>query len=116
MTEFPKEEYYGNVEYKVILNKMNASKISKYATQLKFRLNEGEGVAFYYIGVTDSGQIKGIEDQYIDEQIDYMNSILSEIKASIKHKKIVPVKNKKSKLIILEIEANYSLDNIFLTN
>ena len=76
MTEFPKEEYYGNVEYKVILNNMNSNKISKYATQLKFRLNEGEGIAFYYIGVTDNGEIKGIEDQYIDQQIDYMKSIL----------------------------------------
>ena len=55
----------GNTEYKLRLTDLDEEKISKRATQLKFRVNEGTGEAFYYIGVQDDGTLLGInEEQY----------------------------------------------------
>jgi len=61
----PPEIYYGNKEYKISLdypdNYFNLSKIlEKKASQLLFRLNEGDGKAIYFIGVEDNGISKGI--------------------------------------------------------
>ena len=43
----------GNKEYKLkIINKEN-DRLEKLASQLKWRLNEGNGEALYYIGVND---------------------------------------------------------------
>jgi GTPase len=62
----PPEIYYGNKEYKISLdysnNYSNISKIlEKKASQMLFRLNEGDGKAIYLIGVEDNGIAKGIQ-------------------------------------------------------
>lgn len=44
-----------------------------------FRLNEGEGVAYYQIGVLDSGQVTGLKDEEVLETlllIFYMSTTL----------------------------------------
>ena len=61
----PPEIYYGNKEYKISLDypdkHTNISKIlEKKASQMLFRLNEGDGKAVYFIGVEDNGVAKGI--------------------------------------------------------
>ena len=62
----PPEIYYGNKEYKISLDysdkNSNISKIlEKKASQMLFRLNEGNGKAIYLIGVEDNGFAKGIQ-------------------------------------------------------
>jgi GTPase len=62
----PPEIYYGNKEYKISLDypdkTSNISKIlEKKASQMLFRLNEGDGKAIYLIGVEDNGIAKGIQ-------------------------------------------------------
>ena len=56
----PPEKYYGNKEYKIFLdfnNKKNAENmIEKRATQMLFRIYEGNGVAKYLIGIKDNGE------------------------------------------------------------
>ena len=59
------EQYYGNIEYKQELSNMDLNKIQKYATQMKYRLQEGDGSAIYYIGVQDDGTIIGVPNQLI---------------------------------------------------
>ncbi len=44
-------------------------RISHLSTQMKFRLREGNGEAFYYIGVKDDGYPQGINYQYMVESI-----------------------------------------------
>ena len=78
MSKLIAEQYCGNTEYKLKFAEMTKNKIEKYATQLKFRLIEGKGIAYYYIiGVSDSGYIIGIPDKNIDEHINIMKKIAS---------------------------------------
>ncbi len=53
----PEEDDYGNTEYKIKLdtNIITVDRVKHLTTQMTFRLNEGEGTAFYQIGVHDSG-------------------------------------------------------------
>lgn len=43
----PKETYYGNVEYKLMVMEADMKRLNKLATQMIFRLNEGRGCAYY---------------------------------------------------------------------
>lgn len=60
---FPPEHFEGNIEYKrhlcseelKFLDDNYSIRFHQLITQLKYRLNEGNGVAVYYIGVDDDG-------------------------------------------------------------
>jgi len=62
----PPEIYYGNKEYKIRLDYKEKSKkyirhiLEKKASQMLFRIGEGNGKAIYLIGVDDNGISKGL--------------------------------------------------------
>ena len=56
----PPENDYGDTEYKLKLCNMTMFKLDKRTTQMRFRLVEGHGTAFYEIGVHDNGDLIGI--------------------------------------------------------
>lgn len=58
-----REDDYGNVEYKLKLVHPNQERIEQLTTQMKFRLQEGNGEAKYVIGVEDDGTPKGLNQQ-----------------------------------------------------
>ncbi len=60
------EDDFGNVEYKLKLIHSNNERIEQLTTQMKFRLQEGNGEAKYVIGVEDNGNAKGLnhKDMY----------------------------------------------------
>lgn len=54
-------------------------RVEHLTTQMVFRLNEGDGVAYYQIGVLDSGQVTGLKDEEVLETlllIFYMSTTL----------------------------------------
>lgn len=51
----PEEPDNGNIEYKLKFDGPNMARIEHLTTQMVFRLNEGNGTAYYQIGVLDSG-------------------------------------------------------------
>jgi elongation factor 1-alpha len=51
----------GNIEYKLKLTSVDKDRINELATQLNYRLNEGGGEAFYELGVTDEGELLGLD-------------------------------------------------------
>lgn len=53
----PPEPQFGNIEYKLKLINPSKQRLDHLVTQLKWRLNEGNGEAIYEIGVTDSGRV-----------------------------------------------------------
>lgn len=55
INHLPPEPQYGNIEYKLKLTNPSKQRLDHLITQLKWRLNEGNGEAIYEIGVTDSG-------------------------------------------------------------
>lgn len=70
----------GNVEYKLKLGSPTMARVEHLTTQMVFRLNEGNGLAFYQIGVLDSGQVTGLTTEEILETLivlKYMSCSLS---------------------------------------
>ena len=88
----PPELYFGNKEYKISLNFKNKNLkniFEKKASQMLFRLNEGDGKAVYLIGVEDNGISKGIS-------LDELNISLQNLK---KIAEIIDSKYKKYKFL-----------------
>jgi GTPase len=108
-----KECFFGNREYKIYLdnetteqlklnrkknkpddfidnlkNIKNMNKLNKRASQLRFRLDEGDGKALYMIGVSDSGRTDGIDIEIIYKSIHYLKQMAEIINAEIKNIKI----------------------------
>jgi len=52
----------GNKEYKLKLINKDKENIEHIASQMRYRLEEGNGEAIYTIGVTDSGEVVGLSD------------------------------------------------------
>jgi len=107
-----KEQEYGNIEYKLHLNNISDDKIIKYSTQMNFRLNEGNGLVFYIIGIKDNGCITGLNKINIEESINNLKKIANslyplEIKYEIfqinkkKYFSIVKLINKNHKKILI---------------
>ena len=76
----PPESERGNIEYKLTLNR---SKIEELASQLKYRLREGGGIAIYYIGVLDDGTIRGLSLEEIKRNIKVLTEIARKVNAVI---------------------------------
>ena len=66
----PFEPEHGNVEYKLKLQSLTMDRVDHLTTQMIWRLEEGNGTAFYQIGVLDSGQVTGLnEDELLETLI-----------------------------------------------
>lgn len=80
----------GNREYKLKLNSNH--KIYKIASQLRYRLYEGDGKALYIVGIQDNGKTQGIPLLEIFEAIIILSeacSILSKTEKGEKGKDII---------------------------
>ena len=77
------EKYYGNREYKRNILCNNNNIIQKRATQMLFRLLEGNGKALYLLGLDDDGKIIGLNKNELNISINIIKNISKEIKAKI---------------------------------
>ncbi|MCE7737559.1 MAG: elongation factor 1-alpha [Candidatus Heimdallarchaeota archaeon] len=79
------EADYGNIEYKLTLSHHldNVSRIEELASQMRFRLYEGNGEAFYYIGVEDDGTPTGISDEELEKSLASLEKVASLAKAKV---------------------------------
>lgn len=59
--KFIEEDDEGNTEYKLKLVKPTDDRLDHLATQMKFRIKEGFGDAYYRIGVEDNGKPTGLD-------------------------------------------------------
>ena len=85
----PPEKEYGNKEYKRMFslrghNKSVKKLVMKRASQLLFRLIEGEGKAIYLLGIDDNGEVIGLNKQEMETTINFMKKIVEEAKGTIK--------------------------------
>ena len=87
----PPELYYGNKEYKERLDfESNIKKkyidkvLNKKASQMRFRLIEGDGKALYMIGVKDNGDACGISLNILLQSLFFFIKITNIIGAHIK--------------------------------
>lgn len=63
------EKEEGNVEFKYKLVRVNEDRLEHLVTQMNYRLTEGNGKAFYFVGVEDNGVAKGLPDNLLAETI-----------------------------------------------
>jgi len=65
--KLPRENEIGKVEYKLILSGVTPERLQELASQMKYRLEEGDGEAFYVIGVSNEGEIIGLSKSELEE-------------------------------------------------
>ncbi|WGI17770.1 GTP-binding protein [Methanonatronarchaeum sp. AMET-Sl] len=99
----------GDVEFKEILKKdihLNTDRKMGLASQLKYRLLEGNGSARYIIGVRDDGTIRGLNKTEFNETTEVINKIAEDIGAQIVETKTQTVDGKKTGLIKINSKSN----------
>lgn len=73
----------GNVEYKLKLTQISPARFARLVTQLKWRLLEGGGQAYYELGVADSGSLIGLTRADVEESLETLEMMAGEIGASV---------------------------------
>jgi GTPase len=76
---YPPEDDDGNVEYKLQLIDIPSVRITNLATQMRYRVNQGDGEATYIIGLKNDGTPIGLNEEEEDISIDILQKIASEI-------------------------------------
>ena len=75
LSDLDEERYYGNTEYKLRLNQCTADRIVRLTTQMKFRIQEGNGEAFYVVGAGDKGEATGITTEEMESSLKNLNKM-----------------------------------------
>jgi len=73
----------GNVEYKLQLLNPSPARFARLVTQLKWRLLEGGGQAYYELGVADSGALVGLPRTELEQSLETLEMMAGEIGASV---------------------------------
>uniref|UniRef100_H2ZNL5 Tr-type G domain-containing protein n=1 Tax=Ciona savignyi TaxID=51511 RepID=H2ZNL5_CIOSA len=77
------QEEEGNVEYKLKLVDPTESRLEHLVTQMKWRLQEGQGEAIYKIGVEDNGVCAGLADSEFQATMNTLNSMAERLGADL---------------------------------
>ncbi|VDN28375.1 unnamed protein product [Gongylonema pulchrum] len=78
----PPEVEEGNIEYKVKLINPSSSRMEQLISQMKWRLREGYGEAFYEIGVKDDGTMIGLTSGELEASIGTLKMMASALGAT----------------------------------
>ena len=73
----------GNIEYKRYILNLSPHRLEQLTSQMKWRLNEGEGEAFYYLGVEDDGSIYGLDNNQFKDCIVNIKKLVKNCNAKI---------------------------------
>jgi GTPase len=65
----------GNIEYKIHIIDVDNKRFHRLATQMKWRISEGKGHCYYYIGITDDGNPRGISYACMKKSIENLVNI-----------------------------------------
>lgn len=71
------------MEYKLKLTQISPARFARLVTQLKWRLLEGGGQAYYELGVADSGALIGLTRADLEESLETLEEMAGEIGASV---------------------------------
>lgn len=75
-----------NIEFKENLKKdfhLKKDRIQRLASQMKYRMEKGDGEAIYFIGVDDDGNLVGLLDAGMDESLFVLEKVAQENDAQI---------------------------------
>lgn len=94
-----------NIEFKEYLTEsthLKGPRRENLACQMKYRLENGNGTAIYFIGISDDGDIVGISEVRFEETLKVIKSISSEIGAIILKVEKIKINGKLVGEILLE--------------
>lgn len=113
--KLPPEVESGNIEYKLKIVPDNELRIDQLASQMKWRIDEGGGIAFYYLGISDNGDISGINKGDYSQSMKNISKITKKINVNItkmEHKKYIqPYTNNDKYWHIITVQ--YDLEDIY---
>ncbi|MCY0850434.1 GTP-binding protein [Sulfuracidifex metallicus] len=89
--KYPRESDLGKIEYKLILSALDENRLESLATQMRFRLEEGNGEAFYVLGVSNDGDVIGMTKEEMQKSLDALEKIAELVNAKIVYKRIVEI-------------------------
>ena len=75
-----------NIEFKENLKKnyhLKKDRIQRLASQMKYRMEKGDGEAVYFIGVDDDGDLVGLQDEEMNESLFVLEKVAQEIGAQV---------------------------------
>ena len=78
----PPEIEEGNIEYKLQLLNPTKYRFQQLVTQMKWRLEEGEGEAFYEIGVADNGTLTGLIEKDLNTSLNTLGNMAKQLGAT----------------------------------
>ena len=78
---FLPENDEGFIEYKIKLSPNTPERFEKLVSQLKYRLEEGNGECLYRLGVADNGECVGLSDQELSESYTTLQNLATKINA-----------------------------------
>ncbi|KAB0801296.1 hypothetical protein PPYR_05650 [Photinus pyralis] len=78
----PPEPQAGNIEYKLKIINPSRQRFEHLVTQMKWRLREGQGEAFYEIGVEDNGVLAGLDLYELELSIQTLRQMADRLGAS----------------------------------
>ncbi len=73
----------GNIEYKRVLTAIDNSRLEQLATQMKWRLAEGDNEAIYYLGVNDNGSLYQMTQDEKIETFKNFKLLVNKVQAKI---------------------------------
>ncbi|WAR18779.1 GTPB2-like protein [Mya arenaria] len=79
----PPEVEEGNVEYKLKLVNPSAERLEHLVTQMKWRLEEGQGEAIYEIGVEDNGLLVGLMETELQASVASLEHMAERLGATL---------------------------------
>jgi len=103
MNKLPKEVEEGNIEYKRMLCNLSRYRITQLESQMKWRINEGNGTAIYLIGVDDDGTPFKLNSKKKKESFKNIKKIAKNINAYIES---INFKNDYHEVLIKNINKN----------
>lgn len=83
MIELQPEVEWGNKEYKRYFKDMNKRKLYSLTAQMNWRLDEGDGICYYYIGVNDDGSIHNITTEDFNRSLNIINKMVIDCNAKV---------------------------------
>ena len=81
----PPEIEEGNREYKRFFKDISKKRFFELASQMNWRLNEGNGTAYYFLGVNDNGTIHGLDNETFKYSIKIIKELAKDCDAKIAH-------------------------------
>lgn len=95
----------GNVEYKLILKNPSPERLHRLVTQLNWRLMEGNGQAYYQLGVADSGELIGLTKDEMEATLETLENMAGELGASVLISREIEVRGRFTSLALESVNG-----------